>query len=169
MGLQIEYSLVERTVERELTPMAKALGLTITAWSPLAGGVLSGKYQAGTQATDARFSSDMMKAVQATGDRVEKIVPAVKQVPNQLGRSPAQGGMAWLLHRDQPIIPIIGTRKLAQTARQPGGALEVKLNSDQVTLLDQASAIQLGFPLDFYASEMVRGFAYGGTRDKIIV
>jgi len=168
VGLQIEYSLVERTVERELTPMAKALGLTITAWSPLAGGVLSGKYQAGTQATDARFSSDMMKAVQAKGERVEKIVAAVKQVSQQLGRSAAQVALAWLLHRDQPIIPIIGTRKLAQL-HDNLAALEVKLNSDQVTLLDQASAIPLGFPLDFYASEMVRGFAYGGTRDKIIV
>jgi aryl-alcohol dehydrogenase-like predicted oxidoreductase len=168
VGLQIEYSLIERTVERELTPMAKALGLTITAWSPLAGGVLSGKYQAGTQAKDARYSSDMMKAFQASGDRTEKIVAAVKQVSQQLGRSPAQVAIAWLLHRDQPIIPIIGTRKMAQL-QDNLAALEVKLNSDQIGLLDQASAIPLGFPHEFYAVEMVRAFVYGGTRDKIIV
>src|SRR6201984_1375735 len=60
VGLQIEYSLIERTVERELIPVAKALGLTVTAWSPLAGGVLTGKYASG-DAGDARYSNEMMK------------------------------------------------------------------------------------------------------------
>lgn len=138
VALQIEYSLIERTVERELTPMAKAFGLTITAWSPLAGGVLSGKYQGSGQASDVRYSNDMMKGVQAKGDRVEAIVSAVKQVSQQVGRSAAQVAIAWLLHRDQPIIPIIGTRKLAQL-HDNLAALDVKLNSEQVTLLDQAS------------------------------
>jgi aryl-alcohol dehydrogenase-like predicted oxidoreductase len=168
VGLQIEYSLIERTVERELLPMAKALGLTITAWSPLAGGVLSGKYQGGAQAKDARFSSDMMKPMQAGGDRTEKIVAAVKQVAQQLGRSAPQIAIAWLLHRDQPIIPIIGTRKIAQL-HDNLAALEVKLTGDQLRLLNDASAIPLGFPHEFYANEMVRTFIYAGTRDKIIV
>ena len=168
VALQIEYSLIERTVERELTPMAKALGLTITAWSPLAGGVLSGKYQGGTQAKDSRYSSDMMKAFQASGERTEIIVAAVKQVAQQTGRSAAQVSIAWLLHRDQPIIPIIGTRKISQLNNNLA-ALDVKLNSDQLGLLNQASAIPLGFPHEFYSLEMVRGLVYGGVRDKIIV
>jgi aryl-alcohol dehydrogenase-like predicted oxidoreductase len=168
VALQIEYSLIERTVERELTPMAKALGLTITAWSPLAGGVLSGKYQSGTQAKDSRYSSDMMKAFQASGERTEKIIAAVKQVSQQIGRSSAQVAIAWLLHRDQPIIPIIGTRKMAQL-NDNLAALDVKLNSDQLGLLDQASAVSLGFPHEFYSLEMVRNFVYGGMWDKIIV
>ena len=66
--------------------MAKALGIGVTAWSPLAGGVLSGKYQSGAQAKDARYSSDMMKAWQATGDRADRIVAGVKQVSQQTGR-----------------------------------------------------------------------------------
>jgi aryl-alcohol dehydrogenase-like predicted oxidoreductase len=168
VALQIEYSLIERTVERELTPMADALGLTITAWSPLAGGVLSGKYHGGTQAKDSRYSSDMMKAFQASGERAEKIVTAVKQIAQQIGRSPAQVAIAWLLHRDQPIIPIIGTRKMAQL-NDNLAAVDVKLNSDQLGILDQTSAIPLGFPHEFYTLEMVRGFVYGGLRDKIIV
>jgi aryl-alcohol dehydrogenase-like predicted oxidoreductase len=168
VALQIEYSLIERTVERELTPMADALGLTITAWSPLAGGVLSGKYHSGTQSKDGRYSSDMMKAFQASGERAEKIVAAVKQVAQQIGRSPAQMAIAWLLHRDQPIIPIIGTRKMAQL-HDNLAAVDVKLNSDQLGILDQVSAIPLGFPHEFYTLEMVRGFVYGGLRDKIIV
>ena len=166
VGLQIEYSLIERTVERELLPMAKALKIGVTAWSPLAGGVLSGKYQGG-QAKDARYSSDMMKAFQAGGERTEKVVAAVKQVGQQLGRNPAQVAIAWLLHRDQPIIPIIGTRKLSQL-HDNLAALEIKLSGDQIRLLDQASAIPLGFPHEFYTNEMVRTLIYGGLRDKIV-
>src|SRR5205807_369388 len=61
IGLQIEYSLIERTVERELIPMAKALNLGLTAWSPLSGGVLTGKYHGSASAEPGRMSSDMMK------------------------------------------------------------------------------------------------------------
>lgn len=168
VGLQIEYSLIERTVERELLPMAKALGIGVTAWSPLAGGVLSGKYHGGSQAKDARYSNEMMKHMQASGERADRIVAAVKQVSQQTGRSAAQIAIAWLLHRDQPIIPIIGTRKMSQL-QDNLAALEVKLTGDQLQLLDRASAIPMGFPHEFYQNEMVRNFVYGGTRDRIIV
>jgi len=77
IALQVEYSLIERTVERELIPAAKALGMGVTAWSPLAGGVLTGKY--GTaKASDARFSNEMMQAHQARGERVDRIIAAVR-------------------------------------------------------------------------------------------
>lgn len=167
VGLQIEYSLIERTVERELLPMAKALGLGVTAWSPLAGGVLSGKYQGGAQAAEARFASEMMKPMKAGGERAEKIVAAVKQVAQQVGRSAPQVALAWLLHRDQPIIPIIGTRKIAQL-HDNLAALEVKLGGDQLRLLEEASAVPLGFPHEFYRNEMIRTIVYAGMRDKII-
>ncbi|MGD0462928.1 MAG: aldo/keto reductase [Tepidisphaeraceae bacterium] len=167
VGLQIEYSLIERTVERELLPMAKALGLGVTAWSPLAGGLLSGKYQGGAQAKDARFSTEMMKPMMRGGQRAEKIVAAVKQVAQQLGRSAPQVAIAWLLHRDQPIIPIIGTRKIAQL-HDNLAALDLKLDRDQLRLLDEVSAVPLGFPHEFFREEFVRAIAYGGMRDKII-
>jgi aryl-alcohol dehydrogenase-like predicted oxidoreductase len=167
IGLQIEYSLIERTVERELLPMAKSLGIGVTAWSPLAGGVLSGKYQGGAAAKDARYSSDMMKQWQSAGERTDRIVAAVRQVSQQTGRSAAQIAIAWLMHRDQPIIPIIGTRKMSQL-QDNLAALEVKLTTDQLRMLDQASAVPMGFPHEFYQGEMVRNFVYGGLRDKII-
>jgi aryl-alcohol dehydrogenase-like predicted oxidoreductase len=168
VGLQIEYSLIERTVERELLPMAKALGLTVTAWSPLAGGVLSGKYQAGTQPAEGRYNSDMMKGFKAGGDRTEKIVAALTQVARQIGRSAPQVALAWLLTRDQPVIPIIGTRKISQL-HDNLAALDVKLDRDQIRVLDEVSAVPLGFPHEFYQQDMVRGFVYGGMRDKIII
>jgi aryl-alcohol dehydrogenase-like predicted oxidoreductase len=166
IGLQIEYSLIERTVERELIPMAQAFKLGLVAWSPLAGGVLSGKYH-GSNATDGRYSTDMMKSMQPTGDRNDRIVAAVKQVSQQVGRSPAQVALAWLRYRDIPAIPIVGARKLSQL-HDNLASLELRLTEEQVSALDAASAIELGFPHDFYKHEMVKVIAYGGMRDKIL-
>ena len=166
IGLQIEYSLIERTVERELIPMAQAFKLGLVAWSPLAGGVLSGKYH-GSNATDGRYSTDMMKSMQPTGDRNDRIVAAVKQVSHQVGRSPAQVALAWLRYRDIPAIPIVGARKLSQL-HDNLASLELRLTEEQVSALDGASAIELGFPHDFFKHEMVKVIAYGGMRDKIL-
>jgi aryl-alcohol dehydrogenase-like predicted oxidoreductase len=168
VGLQVEYSLIERTVERELLPMAAALGVGVTAWSPLAGGMLSGKYHGGGKQADARLSNEMMKDfVPADQQRTDRVVGAVKSVAQQSGYSAATVAIAWLMHRPQPVIPIIGTRKMSQLADNLK-AIDAKLSSDQIRALDEASAIPMGFPTDFYNRELVRTFAYGGTRDQII-
>jgi aryl-alcohol dehydrogenase-like predicted oxidoreductase len=166
VGLQIEYSLIERTVERELLPMAKAFGLTVTAWSPLSGGLLTGKYVAG-QASDGRFASKEMQQFLPEQERATRILASVDQVSKQTGRSKAQVALAWLRHREVPVIPIIGARRIGQLEDNLE-SLTLALDSAQVRLLDTASDIQLGFPHDFYRQEMVRGFVYGGLRDKII-
>jgi len=166
IGLQIEYSLVERTVERELIPMAKAFNLGLVAWSPLAGGILSGKYHAGA-AKDARYSTDMSKAFQRTGEQVDRIVTALQKVSQQVGRSPAQVALAWLRYRDIPVIPIIGARRVDQL-QDNLSSLELNLTNEQVSVLNDASAIEMGFPHDFYEKEMVKTFVYGGLRDKIL-
>jgi aryl-alcohol dehydrogenase-like predicted oxidoreductase len=165
-GLQIEYSLMERSVERELIPMADALQIGVVAWSPLAGGLLTGKYHA-KAAEPGRYSSDMMKPFARTGDRADRIVAALQQVSRQAGRSPAQVALAWLRRREVPVIPIVGARKLSQLEDNLA-SLELDLTSEQLARLDQASAIDLGFPHDFYQIEMVRSLLYGGMRDKII-
>jgi len=166
IGLQIEYSLVERTVERELIPMAKAFGLGLVAWSPLAGGLLSGKYHSGT-AKDARYSSEMAKSFRRTGERADRIVAAVQEVSKQVGRSAAQVALAWLRYRDIPVIPIIGARRISQL-QDNLASLELNLTKEQVSALDEASAIELGFPHDFYNKELVKNLAYGGFRDRIL-
>lgn len=166
VGLQIEYSLVERTVERELIPMSKALRLGVVAWSPLAGGLLSGKYSSKT-AKDARFSSDMMKGFLRSGERADTIVAALQKVSQQVGRSVAQVALAWLRHRDVPVIPIVGARKIAQLEDNLA-SLELKLIVEQVSILDQASAIEMGFPHDFYEVDLVKGMVYGGLRERIL-
>ena len=168
VGLQIEYSLVERTVERELIPMAKALNLGVTAWSPLSNGVLTGKYHGQSSTEPGRMSGEMMKQFLPEEQRTARIVKAVKIVADQTGRSMAQVALAWLRYRAVPVIPIIGARKLSQLQDNlASGALS--LSPDQVKSLDDSSRIELGFPHDFFAKDLVRGFLYGGMRDQIVV
>jgi aryl-alcohol dehydrogenase-like predicted oxidoreductase len=168
VGLQIEYSLIERTVERELIPMAEALGLGVTAWSPLAGGVLTGKYVEGKAAADARMNSEMMKGFDRDDERARRVVSEVQAVARDIGRSPAQVALAWLRQRPVPIIPIVGARRLEQF-RDNLACLDLQLNTSQVERLDTASQIELGFPHDFYARDLVKGLVYGGLRDRIDV
>jgi aryl-alcohol dehydrogenase-like predicted oxidoreductase len=165
VGLQIEYSLAERTVERELIPMAEALGLGVTAWGPLAGGVLTGKYQKGG-GKDARYSSEMMQPHMPAADRTEAAVRTVQAVAAEVGRSPAQVALAWLRQRPVPVIPIIGARRLVQL-RDNLAALDLRLDEAQLHRLDEASRIELGFPHHFYERDLVRAIAYGGFRDRI--
>jgi aryl-alcohol dehydrogenase-like predicted oxidoreductase len=165
IALQIEYSLAERTVERELLPMAEALALGVTAWGPLGGGVLTGKYRSG-QAGDARYGSEMMKQHMPAADRTAPVVEAVQAVAREVGRSPAQVALAWLRHRPVPVIPIIGARRLEQF-RDNLASLDLRLDDAQVARLDAASRVELGFPHDFYGREMVNALVYAGYRDRL--
>jgi aryl-alcohol dehydrogenase-like predicted oxidoreductase len=168
IGLQIEYNLIERTVERELIPMAKALNLGLTAWSPLSNGVLTGKYHGHGSSEPGRMSVEMMKLFMPEPQRTDRIVTAIKTVSDQTGRSMAQVALAWLRNRSVPVIPIIGARKLSQL-QDNLASFDLTLSADQLKTLDEASRIELGFPHDFYAREMVRGILYGGLRDRILV
>jgi aryl-alcohol dehydrogenase-like predicted oxidoreductase len=167
VGLQIEYSLIERTVERELIPMARALSIGVTAWSPLAGGVLTGKYHGQGSSEPGRMSSDMMKEFMPEQQRTDRVVAAVKVVSDQTDRSMAQVALAWLHYRPVPVIPIIGARKLSQL-QDNLASLDLTLSPEQLKTLDEASRIELGFPYDMYTKEMARALAYGGLRDQIL-
>jgi aryl-alcohol dehydrogenase-like predicted oxidoreductase len=147
VGLQIEYSLLQRTVERELIPMAKAFGLGLLAWSPLAGGVLSGKYHT-DKASDGRYQSMTARSFLLTDERVDTIVRALEKVAAQRGTPPAQVALTWLRYRDIPVIPIIGARRVSQLEDNLS-SLKLELAPDQVAILDEASAIELAFPHDF--------------------
>lgn len=167
VGLQIEYSLLERTPERELLPMAKELGLTVTAWSPLAGGVLTGKYlDESEESKGARYSGEMMKSFMPEEERGNRIAREIKTVAEEIGTTSAQVALAWLRYRDNAIIPIIGTRKVAQLEDNLA-SLNIELSDEQLKKLDQVSKIELGFPHDFYEREMVKNFVYAGLADRI--
>jgi aryl-alcohol dehydrogenase-like predicted oxidoreductase len=167
IGLQIEYNLIERTVERELVPMAKALNLGLTAWSPLARGMLTGKYHGHGSSEQGRMNNDTMKGLMPEKQRTERIVAAIKTVSDETGRSMAQIALAWLRYRPVPVIPIIGARKLSQL-QDNLASLEPTLSADQLRTLDEASRIELGFPYSIYALESARSTMYGGLRDQIL-
>jgi aryl-alcohol dehydrogenase-like predicted oxidoreductase len=166
IGLQFEYNLMERTVERELVSMAQALNLGVLAWSPLANGLLTGKYHAAGRAEVGRLSNEMMKQFLPEELRTARIVSAVKSVSEQVGRSMAQVSLAWLRSRPVAVIPIIGARKVSQL-QDNLASLELELSTDQIKFLDEASRVELGFPYDFYQKELVSGFRYGGMREQI--
>jgi len=166
--LQIEYSLIERTVERELIPMAKTLNLGVTAWAPLSNGVLTGKYHghATSDSGDAgRMNSAMLKEFVPEQQRTERVIAAVKSVSDEAGRSMAQVALAWLRRRPVPVIPIIGARKLSQL-QDNLASFDLTLSADQLKTLDEASRIELGFPHDLYPKS--RAITYGGMRDQIL-
>jgi aryl-alcohol dehydrogenase-like predicted oxidoreductase len=166
VGLQIEYSLIERTPEGELLPMAADLGLGVTAWSPLAGGMLTGKQLEAGGAKDSRQSDPGIKQFMAPNARKEGIVREVVAVARECGHSPAQVALAWLRQRAIPVIPIIGARKLAQL-KDNLACVDFRLEPALVQRLDTVSRIEMGFPHDFFVKEMVRSLSYGGMWDRI--
>jgi aryl-alcohol dehydrogenase-like predicted oxidoreductase len=167
VGLQIEYSLTERTVERELIPMAKALNLGVLAWSPLARGVLTGKYHGG-KVDGGRMTNEGLKAFLPEEQHAAPIISAVKSVAEQTGRSMAQVALAWLRHQTVPVIPILGARKVSQL-QDNLASLDLELSAEQLKSLDGPSRIELGFPQGLYQKEMVRATMYGGTWDRLLL
>lgn len=170
VGLQIEYSLLERTVERELVPMAKDQQMTMLAWSPLRNGLLTGKYLPEnvkqSEAEGARMHSEMMKGFGTVEESVHGTVREIVAVGEQLGVSAAQVALAWLRTRPVPVIPIISARKLTQVEDNIR-SLDVTLSAEQIARLDKASAVSMGFPHDFLALDPVKAIVYGGLRDRI--
>jgi aryl-alcohol dehydrogenase-like predicted oxidoreductase len=160
VGLQIEYSLLQRTVERELIPMARSLDIGITAWSPLAGGMLTGKYTRNHGSEEPkRFDSEGMPDFVQQDERKQAIAHTVGELATEIGCSSAQVALSWLLHQD--TIPIVGARKVAQV-KDNLDCVNVKLSEQQLAQLDQMSQIELGFPHDFFNQEMPQSFIFGG-------
>lgn len=165
IGLQIEYSLIQRAPERELLPMAHTLDIGVTAWSPLASGWLTGKYTNGKDdGDDKRLDNEMMEGFVDKSDRNTKIAQEVDKVAQQIGTSSSQVALAWLLSKN--VIPIVGARKVSHVEDNLK-CVEVKLSAEQIAQLDNVSQIELGFPHNFFQADMVRNFVYNGTFDKI--
>jgi aryl-alcohol dehydrogenase-like predicted oxidoreductase len=155
-GIETEYSLAERSAERELLPMAEAHGLGVVLYSPLAGGLLTGKYRQGEK---GRLS--------ARGDAVEgsthrtAVVDAVLAIASEISSSAAQVSLAWLRHRaalaPTALIPIVGPRSLTQLEEYLQ-SLELELGEQRHRYLDEVSAIELGTPHQDVAAALSHGF-----------
>lgn len=160
VALQIEYSLLQRTVERELTPMARAFHLPVCAWGALGGGVLTGKFTRGGT-PDARRDTTARRS-----ERNLAIARAVDAVADELGATSARVAIAWLRHQPGAVIPIVGARTAAQLDDALGAA-EVTLPAEALAKLDAASAVELGFPHQFLQQPYVRKLVGGDTVDRL--
>ncbi|MBD3883964.1 aldo/keto reductase [Phormidium tenue FACHB-886] len=146
-AIQLEYNLVERTVERDLLPMAEDLNLSILDWSPLGGGVLTGKYLNADLGQDNRLNKAEYFR-QYTVDRAMQIAQVVVDVAKEIDCSAAQVALAWIRQQSPRHIPIIGARTLGHL-RDNLGCLNITLNGDQLARLNAASEIDPGFVLGF--------------------
>lgn len=157
IALQIEYSLMERTVEHDLVPMAQATGLGITPWSPLKGGLLTGKYGRSRRPEgEGRHGPDSKYFTERTWG----ITDALESVASEQGRPVAEVALAWVQARPCVASPILGARTLAQLDANLR-SLEVVLSADQTARLDAVSAPEPVFPHGFLAN--TRAVSQGGT------
>jgi aryl-alcohol dehydrogenase-like predicted oxidoreductase len=168
IALQIEYSLLERTVEGDLMPMAEEMGMGVTPWSPLKGGVLSGKYTRNSApATEGRGTSPWV--TNQLNERTYGVIDTLIGVAKEVGATPAQVALAWVQSRPGVVSSIIGARTLQQLDDNLA-ALDVKLSAAQVKTLDDATAPVLSFPhvfLDFVADNVQGGTTVNGRPSKV--
>jgi aryl-alcohol dehydrogenase-like predicted oxidoreductase len=159
VALQIEYSLLQRTPERELIPMAKEFGLTVTPWAPLAGGALTGKYLKGEKGR----ITEQSKRLNENSTNIAKVVVAIAE---ELNIPASHVALKWTTQQGFSAIPIVGATKISQVEENLK-AMEIRLNETHLKRLDEISKIDLGFPGEFFKEEGVKSVTYGGFYDRI--
>lgn len=165
-ALQISYSLTERTVEREMIPMAREMGMGVCPWSPLGGGVLTGKYSKADLSASGQDATLSRKAMNMSTGRLSEqslaVAGVVAEVAREIGCTSAQVAVAWTLLNPAVVSPVLGARTPAQLEDNLG-ALDVDLSPDQVARLDAASAVPPVFPIDVLRGPS-EGFMFGNVK-----
>ncbi|MEM7158754.1 MAG: aldo/keto reductase [Myxococcota bacterium] len=165
-GLQIEYSLLERTPERDLLPMAEQFGMSVVGWAPLGGGVLTGKYTRGDGKAEDSRRAQGNSARGRTSDRKLAIARKVDEVADAMGVTSAQVALAWVRSRGYRYIPIVGARKVEQI-KDSLGAATIELSDEHRAALDEVSRISLGFPHDFLTAGAVLDLVRSESRTRL--
>lgn len=160
-AIEVEYSLLQRTTERELLPMAEAFGLGVMAWSPLAGGLLTGKYRKGEGGRATALKGSIPYEGAAIADTV---LDELFAIAGSIETDPGLVALAWL--KAKGIIPVIGPRTLQQLESNLK-ASDVQLTEGQVKRLEDASAVSLGYPHEQNHATEHRHALTGGRQDKI--
>jgi aryl-alcohol dehydrogenase-like predicted oxidoreductase len=158
VALQVPYSAAGRDPERELVPMAAALGLAVVAWGVLEAGILTGK------ATDERRWPE-----DPVGETSARVLEALREVASERGCTPAQVAVAWMRRRPSPpvVIPLIAARREEQIVENLAAA-SLELDEPELAAIDAAGAPRLGFPRSFLESSGVRELIYGRTYERIL-
>jgi len=160
VGLQLPYSLADRSPERDLLPMAHAFEMAVMAWGLLEGGVLTGKYRRRDDGAATRYDG--------AGERELAIGDAVAAVAEEVGASPAQVAINWVRAQRSraQVLPILGVRTEAQL-KENLGCLDVELTAEHLRRLEEASPFSAGFPKSFLESDGVRELIFGETFGQI--
>ncbi len=161
IAVQLEYSLITRDAERELIPMAKALDLAVTAWGPLAGGALTGKYL-----TDDNTPKRLKEGSKRLNEKSIAITKEVVAIANEIGCTATHVALAWQYGQSQQIFPIVGARTEKQIL-DTLGVLNVTLSAEHMNRLNEVSKIDYGFPNDFLTGDVVKNVVYGGMYEQI--
>jgi aryl-alcohol dehydrogenase-like predicted oxidoreductase len=165
-ALQIQYSLVERTVERELIPMAQEMGLGVSPWASLGQGLLTGKYSRADLGPGDMSDIGSRKAINAVTGKLNArnldIADRVVEVARDIGCTPAQLAVAWTLTNPAVSSPVIGVRTPAQLEDNLG-ALAIDISPEQLARLDEVSAVPKVFPLDVLQGP-AEGMMFGNVR-----
>jgi aryl-alcohol dehydrogenase-like predicted oxidoreductase len=160
-GLQVEYSLVERTTEQELLPAGQALGLGMVAWSPLGGGMLTGKYRKGEKGRAEGFGGKVFQA--ENSPQRTAILDTLIAISQDIGATPGEIAIAWVASKG--ALPIIGPRTLAQLESNLA-SMDVTLSPEQLARLDDVSAIQPVFPYTVLNDPATRQRFTGGKLEQ---
>ncbi|MBZ9655408.1 aldo/keto reductase [Phyllobacterium lublinensis] len=160
-GLQTEYSLVERSAERELLPMAKGFGLGVVGWSPLGGGLLTGKYRRGEEGRATGLGAVIQHE---DSSQRSAIIDEVLAIATEIGATPSQVGIAWVAARG--VTPIIGPKTLEQL-RDNMGAVALVLSEAHIDRLNRVSVVSLGAPHELLADIRTRQRLAGGKLELL--
>ncbi|MEX1194415.1 MAG: aldo/keto reductase [Dehalococcoidia bacterium] len=160
VSLQPQYSIISRDIEVEIVPVCQKFGLGVIPWSPLAGGMLTGKYKRGEEPEDSsRFGApgpfQEIWRRRVLRDRNFDIVGVVLEEAGRLGVTPIALSLAWNLARPGVVAPIIGPKSVQQLEDNLA-ALDVDLPAETVDRIDQASQPRIGYPQNFYQQPMPR-------------
>lgn len=161
-AMQLEYSLVQRSIEREHLPLAAAHDIGVTAWSPLAGGILTGKYTRSVgSGGNNRMDSMQLQPLDA---RNREIAEALDGIADGLGATSGQVALAWMMARG--VVPIVGATRAEQLTENLRAA-DIMLSADTLAALDAASAFDTGHPYNMLEWDMPMALGYGGMFDRI--
>jgi aryl-alcohol dehydrogenase-like predicted oxidoreductase len=143
IALQVEYSLLARTVEGELAPLAQQQGMALVPWGPLKSGFLSGKYRRGAEVIDSARAA----FIGGPSDDEFDVIETVATIADELETTSAAVALAWLAARSQTVVPIVGARRVEHLEGNLAG-LEVKLGPEHLRFLDEVSAPRLNYPAE---------------------
>jgi aryl-alcohol dehydrogenase-like predicted oxidoreductase len=168
IALQLEYSLIERAIEREHIPAAQELGIAICPWSPLAGGMLSGKYKRGLSTHEPQSRLDIQKNAgtilfDRESEKNWQVVDVLLEVSKQIGRSPAEVALNWVATQPGVTSTIIGATKIPQLESNLS-SLDFAIPAELRARLDQAGALApIGQPYVFFGPKLQER-VNGGTK-----